>query len=189
MEIRRIAYTRPNTEEEGFPEPFDGGVSIVGHPASKERIEQALGREISDNEYQEITWETSVPSYAIDPQYIDEVEIRKYLNSTGENWRGDSFRDAFKIEGSSLVVDMEKARIIHMRRIKEMQQKKLTEMGFPQPLNPQIEAAIIDEATRNELQRLRDIPQSFDLSTASTPEQLASLWPMGIDVHPIYTGD
>jgi hypothetical protein len=37
------------------------------------------------------------------------------------------------------------------------------------------------DAASVEKQALRDIPQEFDLSSASTPEQLTALWPEDLD--------
>lgn len=162
--MKKIIYTRAE----------DGGLDII-IPSTKESIERVLGS-MTDLEYEEHVWERSVPKDAIYPMFIDDSGIPQ----------SREFRDEWRQDGDSIVIDQILAQAKHMSRIKEMRQKKFEEMGFPQRLNEQVETAVLDEQTRLELQRLRDIPQTFDLSVAKTPEELKALWPAGIDKHPIY---
>ncbi len=74
-------------------------------------------------------------------------------------------------------VNMDKARAIHMDRIREARQIKFEELGFPKKINAEVEAVFVSEELRNQLQELRDIPQTFDLNQARTPEELKLLWP------------
>ena len=87
------------------------------------------------------------------------------------------FRDAWKDSGSKISVDMPKARVIHMSRIREARNKKLDlldkdwmkEMGQEGP-----PAADIIETRR---EALRNIPATFDLDRYQTPEDLETAWP------------
>ena len=82
-----------------------------------------------------------------------------------------AFRNAWKDDGVSVTIDMTKAHIIHMNRIRKARNVELEkESGskFRQP--PEIEALFTTER-QTRLQALRDIPQTFDLTT-DTPEEL-----------------
>lgn len=161
--MKKIIYTRQ-----------DGGVIIVA-AAPKEHLERVLGP-LTEEQYVAHVWNRSIPINAINPIEVEDSAIPP----TRE------FRDEWRQDGNSIVIEMNLAREKHMNRIREMIQKKFIEMGFPYRLNQQVEAAIVDEATKVELQRLRDIPQTFDLSMATNANELKALWPVGIDMHPIY---
>ncbi len=89
-----------------------------------------------------------------------------------------SFRGAWIADGKSIVVDMTKARAIHLQRIRESRQKKFIEMGFPYQLDADVERAILPPKTKIKLQELRDLPQTLNLSSANTPEELKAIWPI-----------
>jgi hypothetical protein len=157
-----------------YTSPEDGGVCIV-IPASKAELERVLGP-LTEEQYEIFVWERSIAQSAITPVSIPDSAIPP----------SREFRDEWRQEGDEIVVEVGLARLKQMDRIREMRQKKFEEMGFPQRLNAQIENAILDEATKIELQRLRDITQTFDLSIATNADELEALWPEGIDKHPIY---
>lgn len=162
--MEKIIYTRDE----------DGGVSVV-IPVSKADLERVLGP-LTDEQYEQYVWEKSIPEDAITPTSIADSAIPA----------SREFREAWVQNGGVIDISMDIVIPIHMNRIREMIQKKFVEMGFPQRFNPQIEDAIVDEATRAELQRLRDIPQTLDLTVAKTPDEIKALWPVGVDMHPIY---
>ena len=90
---------------------------------------------------------------------------------------GKTFRQAWVVVAGKLEVDMPKARIIHMDRIREARNRALFDADI------EVEAALdagdraAEIAARVDRVRLRDIPQDFDLSGAATPEELKGLWP------------
>lgn len=86
------------------------------------------------------------------------------------------FKDVWTIEGNCVVVDMVKAKELHLNKIRRARAKKFVEMGFPYKLYPSLEEAVIPQNVRDELQALRDIPQTINLS-AGTPEELKAIWP------------
>ena len=74
-------------------------------------------------------------------------------------------------------VDMTKARAIHMDAIRvvrnaELAAKDVTFMRAVEAGDTDAQATI-----GTEKQTLRDLPATFDLTTAGTPELLKSLWP------------
>lgn len=65
-------------------------------------------------------------------------------------------------------VDMTKARDIHMNRIRAARDIKLAELDIQ---------TLRGRDVQKEKQIYRDIPQTFDLTAAKSPEDLAALWP------------
>ena len=77
-----------------------------------------------------------------------------------------------------IVVNMSKARGIQMDKIREVRNNELTKKDIEF-----MKALEADDGSHRaiavEKQVLRDIPQTFDLTT-DTPEQLKELWPEGL---------
>jgi hypothetical protein len=77
--------------------------------------------------------------------------------------------------------NMTKARVIHMNNIRairdrELAAKDITFMRAVEDGNADAQATI-----KAEKQNLRDIPQTFDITTGvDTPEQLKAKWPDGL---------
>lgn len=85
-----------------------------------------------------------------------------------------TFRDAWKAD---LSVDMEKARAIHMNRIRQARDLLLAKTDI------EAQNALLSgephriETISRKKHILRNIPQTFDLSIATTPDELKALWP------------
>jgi CRISPR/Cas system-associated endonuclease Cas3-HD len=81
----------------------------------------------------------------------------------------------------AITVNMAKARMIHMNNIRairdrELAAKDITFMRAVEDGNADAQTTI-----KNEKQNLRDIPQTFDITTGvDTPEQLKAKWPDGL---------
>lgn len=103
-------------------------------------------------------WKAVHPEEYLSHEEISEEDIPK----------DKYFRDAW---GHDLEVDMEKAREIHMNKIREARAEKLQALDIEtlKGIDVQMEKQI-----------LRDIPKSFDLSKAKTPEDLKKMWPKEI---------
>jgi hypothetical protein len=88
------------------------------------------------------------------------------------------FRNAWTDHNPSETVDvnMEKARPIHMDKLRIMRQKKFEQLGFKDKPSPEVEK-LLPKELQDQLQALRDIPQVFDLSVSETPEQLKAMIP------------
>lgn len=100
-----------------------------------------------------------------------------WLGSKDSRPQDTHFRDSWISENGAVKVCMNRAKVQHMKNVRSERAKKFIEMGFPYKLNEDLEAAIVPQETRDKLQALRDIPQTFDLSAATTPEELKALWP------------
>ena len=79
----------------------------------------------------------------------------------------ETFRNAWKLDGG-IKVDMDKAREIHMSRIRAARDEALAALDIEQLKGNDVQA---------QKQALRDIPRKFDLTVAQTPEELKALWP------------
>lgn len=92
-----------------------------------------------------------------------------------------TFRDAWVRDMTpgpmAATVDMAKARSIHMGRIREARNARLPNLDVS--LSRAVGRSDQMEVQRIEAERqaLRDLPQTFDLSGATTPDDLAALWP------------
>ena len=77
-----------------------------------------------------------------------------------------------------IVINMPKARGIQMDKIREMRNKELAkkDIEFMKALEANDGSST---AIAVEKQTLRDIPQTFDLTT-DTPEELKERWPEGL---------
>lgn len=146
---RRIVYTRP-----------DGRISIVtpsrnideAHMTDDEIFQRALSK---------------LPADAINLQTITFDQI--------PNDR--TFRNAWEHSGNKVQVNMNKAREIHMNQIREVRDKKLASLDVETIKalgSGNSNAVAVVEAQK---QKLRDIPQTLDLTKATTPEELKAIWP------------
>ena len=91
-----------------------------------------------------------------------------------------AFRNAWTLDGGRVAIDMERARSVHMDRIRAARAPELArlDVAFMRGVEAGDQAGMA--AVSAEKQQLRDLPQSFDLSVASTPEELHALWPAGL---------
>ena len=149
----RIIYRRP-----------DGGVSIVvpARPVEPERTEEALRAR------------RDVPDDALDVAYCTAGDIptdRTYRDA----WERDTSRRSAVVK-----TNMPKARKIHMDKIRRLRDSELEKLDkdWMKALG-QNDTAQADRV-EGRRQILRDIPQTFDLSTAKTPDELKALWPDGL---------
>ncbi len=148
--MKKIIYAKPN-----------GSVSIVTLSIKPDRdIDQAI-----------TLWFTQrVPSDATNVQVIDTVDIPT----------DRTFRNAWENKTTHVEVNMPKARIMHMdviRKIRDIKLKILdTELMIAQEQQEQGDIALATSLI-SQKQVLRDIPQIFDLTVATTPDELKILMP------------
>src|SRR3990167_2644563 len=125
----------------------DGGVCVV-MPTGEVPLEMVLSKD--------------VPTDAISPRVVETADMPQDYD----------FRNAWTQDGDMVSVDMPKARAIHMDKIREARAPTLAEldrewMKFTGQKN-QKEADAIEEKR----QKLRALPQTVDLESAKTPEEL-----------------
>jgi hypothetical protein len=136
---------------------LDGSVSIVGPAPISDLRKMERFKDMTQAEYEAHVWERSVPSNAINPQWTDENKIPK----------DRYFRNAWKQSGKTVIVDMAKAKEVHMEKIRKARNAKLAKLDIE---------TMKGNDVQKEKQALRDLPDTFDL-TAKTPEELKALWP------------
>lgn len=88
-----------------------------------------------------------------------------------------SFRAAWEDTTGGVGVNMPKARVIHLDRIREAREPLLAELDaqYVRALEADDKRAIADVASKK--QALRDLPQTLDLESAKTPDELKAIWP------------
>jgi hypothetical protein len=90
-----------------------------------------------------------------------------------------TWRDAWRAQEGKIAVDRGAAEAVHMNRIRAARNREL------ERLDKEIAKAEDSDgkpatALRAERQRLRDIPQTFDLSRAGSLDDLKAIWPEGL---------
>lgn len=88
-----------------------------------------------------------------------------------------TFRNAWRDDGATVKPDMPAARDIHMdriRRVRDAELKRL-DIDFMRAVEAGDQAG--QRAIATEKQRLRDLPDTFDLNACATPEELKARWP------------
>jgi hypothetical protein len=145
-------------------ERTDGGVSImtiVNPGETEEQIAAAIDAEIAK-------WQSS-----------GALRARRYWRAAPDSLPTDrTFRDAWVHDGASgCKVDMEKARAIHMGRIRATRDERLKALDVEtvKAVGRGDQAAAA--AVEGRKQTLRDLPRTIDLTAAMTPEELKAIWP------------
>lgn len=87
----------------------------------------------------------------------------------------DAWTDDYPTE--TVDIDMDKAKAIHLDRLRAKRTEKFVEMGFPYRLTPEVEKSIVSPITQERLQSLRDFPQKLDLSKVNSVEELSKIIP------------
>lgn len=91
-----------------------------------------------------------------------------------------TFRDAWIKNIDKIQVDMPKARVIHMDRIRRVRDRELKETDVL--VTREMEAGGVTAGLKAKRQELRNIPQTFNLDIHQTPESLKNAWPNGLPV-------
>lgn len=135
----------------------DTGILVIVAPSPKATID---GKKTSRSmTIEEIAEGSNIPQ-GIEYEVI---ETNKILSDC-------TFRAAWE-KGTSdkpIKINMDKARNIHMRRIRDARDKELARLDIEQLKGNDVAA---------QKQILRDLPDTFDLTVAMTPDELKVLWP------------
>ena len=109
-----------------------------------------------------------------------ELGANVYEVEAGQVPTSSEWCDAWAWDGTSVVVDLPRARHVHMERIRDARDAALEKLDVP--FMRAVEAGDAAEQRRvaAEKQTLRDIPQTFDLDGYATPEALGAAWPDGL---------
>lgn len=178
--MKRIAFKRS-----------DGGVSIlVPAPLARLiRIEEVSGSKVdfhevpadrlfsSIDQVPAVLWSETEEAFVarvrakdVPADATDVVEIDDQVDLTDR-----TFRDAWDVVGGAVVVDLPKARDVHMERIREARDAELEASDVE--MTRALENGDDITALKAKRQALRDLPQTFDLTTAATADELKALWP------------
>jgi hypothetical protein len=88
-----------------------------------------------------------------------------------------TYRDAWEIGANVVSVDMPKARVIHMSRLRVKRNERLKQLDTDYLKADEDNDGQQKTAIKAKKQQLRDMPQTYDLSTANTPEELKLMIP------------
>lgn len=88
-----------------------------------------------------------------------------------------TFRDAWTDAGGAVAVDMEKARDIHMGRLRKARDEKLAALDVEYQKALESGSKEDQAAVAAKKQALRDMPAATDLRGITTPEALAAFVP------------
>lgn len=149
----KITYTRP-----------DGGLSIVT-AASKAALEKVLGP-LTDEAYRAHVMQRSIPEGASGVQVM------------ASDWQvpaDRSFRDAWRLSGKQLAVNMPVAREIWREELRRERAKIFPRLDVDymraQEARDEAELRRVGEAK----QKLRDVPDHPAIEAAKTPDELKAL--------------
>jgi hypothetical protein len=88
------------------------------------------------------------------------------------------FAEAWEWDGSAVVVNMTKARVIHLAEIRRVRNEELVKEDVTFMRAVEADDADAQATIGTEKQVLRDIPATFDITTGvDTPAQLSAKWP------------
>lgn len=104
----------------------------------------------------------------------DETDLPDERQSRGKE---PTFRDAWEDTGIAVVVNMPKARVIHMSRVRRVRDAELKALDVPFMKALETGNAAEQRRVAKIKQALRDIPQTFDLAPYTTPVTLQEAWP------------
>ena len=88
-----------------------------------------------------------------------------------------TFRDAWEDTGTAVQVNMPKARLIHMERIRQARNAAIEALDVAYMKALEAGDTIGQDRIATEKQILRDIPQTFSLSSYRSPATLKAAWP------------
>jgi hypothetical protein len=152
----------------------DGGVTIV-QAAPREVLEKVIGKRVGDKRVlSEADYRAHVLAKSTRPDTVEIIDLPDDWHAAHSPDKDRSFRNAWKWEGGKVDVDMPKARDIHMARLRTARDKKLEETD---KLIAALDNGPVPAELRTKRQKLRDLPQTTDLSTATTPDELKAIWP------------
>ena len=125
----------------------------------------------------------------IDGADFDEA-FRKYcdVNPTPVSWReinrdeipqDRTYRNAWRDTGTAIEHNMTHARGIHMDRIRRQRDRELVKLDVPF-MRAMESGNGAEKAIAGQKRHLRDLPANFDLTSATTVEELSRLWPEGL---------
>lgn len=154
--MKTIIYTRS-----------DGGISILV-PTPKHLIEQEVPavKNMTEDQYVEWIKKKDAP-VGVTCQIVDDSNIPQ----------DRTFRDAFSESPGQVVIDMPKAREIHLGRIREARDKKLAKLDIEIMKANEQNDSEKSKKIIEEKQKLRDLPAAVNLESIKTPEALKAFWP------------
>ena len=155
MPDKRIVYVDPDTENLCVVVPSYVAIEQGFYADEAELLAACVERSVPDGVAHRVVEHTVIPSSRL-------------------------FRNAWADDGAAVDVDMAKARTMHMDSIRGERNKKLAEMDVTFMRAVEDGDTDAQAAAATEKQALRDLPETFDLSSYATPSDLNAAWPDGL---------
>lgn len=111
------------------------------------------------------------------PRCGREARNLKIVDKSILNGMDKYFRNAWKVEGDGVAVDMAKARDIHMSRVRKSRDKALSGLDLDYLKADEDGDSVRKAEVAAKKKALRDLPTTFDLSGFSVPAELKAAWP------------
>ena len=105
------------------------------------------------------------------------VTTSHWVREEADMPRDRYFRAAWGCPAGVIVTDMPKARLLHMAHIRTARDKALLALDLPFMRAVETGNLLEQQRIGAEKQVLRDLPQTFNLSSYTTPETLRAAWP------------
>lgn len=139
------------------------GLLCIVTAAPKAALERVLGP-LTDEAYRAHVLERSIPDGASN------------VTALPEDWSAPidrGFRDAWRLKGRQVEIDMGKARNLHRDRLRGQRATRLAELDVAAVRGLESGHPLTEIAAKK--QRLRDAPAHPAIDAAQTPEQLAAI--------------
>jgi hypothetical protein len=146
-----------------------GGVTYDGESIYADTDEERRDRWMAKN-----ILDPNVDIDATIPYYLIEATD---LPADHECGIGCMFQRAWEWDGTKVVTNMPKARVIRMARITQLCNQRLAELVEPYLHAIELGDTVAQQRVGALRQALRDIPQTFDLEQFTTPEALKAALP------------
>lgn len=121
--------------------------------------------------------EKSIPEGALSVEIIEDFSVFP---------KDRAFRDSWQMNAGTVEEDLVKSKAIHLDRLREARNKKLDELdkGEIKFLGQSKQQELND--LRTEKQRLRDLPVSIGVDSASSVGDLKKLWDVELELPDVY---
>lgn len=129
---------------------------------------------LSDAEFLNHAMRRIFTTVGISPDHPYRV-IPQYLLAVQDEYFRDCWVD------TDFTVDLSRARTLHMDNIRQARDKALIALDVPFMRAVESGDLAEQQRIREEKQRLRDIPSTFDLSIYATATEIKAAWPTGLD--------
>lgn len=135
----------------------------------------SIGNMVEPNTLDQLTLDAEIEKWN---QTSDSKSVYHQYENRFPDDKDSYFHDSYDHSPErGVFVDMEKAKIFHINKLREIRKEKFNNLGFPVKLNPELENSILSDETKAKLKELRDFPQNMNLSNVMDHNELRNIIP------------